>query len=120
LLVSLIVPAPWPSRLALQLALAAFGMAGVVYTLIVIRRARGQSDYQPVFEDWVFHCGLPLAGYVAVLLAASDLHRQPTPCLFVAAAAAILLLFVGIHNAWDTVTYIVVAKWERRQQQPKD
>jgi hypothetical protein len=26
-----------------------------------------------------------------------------------------LLLFIGIHNAWDTVTYVVVARWERHQ-----
>jgi len=25
-------------------------------------------------------------------------------------AVALLLLFVGIHNAWDTVTYIIVSQ----------
>jgi hypothetical protein len=29
--------------------------------------------------------------------------------LFGIAAAALLLLFIGIHNAWDTVTYLAVS-----------
>jgi hypothetical protein len=29
---------------------------------------------------------------------------------FVIAATALLLLFIGIHNAWDTVTYIAVER----------
>jgi hypothetical protein len=31
------------------------------------------------------------------------------------AAAALLLLFIGIHNAWDTVTYHVFV--QRREHQ---
>jgi hypothetical protein len=31
------------------------------------------------------------------------------PALFGVALFALILLFVGIHNAWDTVTYVAVA-----------
>jgi len=31
-------------------------------------------------------------------------------CLFVIAATCLVLLFVGIHNAWDTVTYIAIGR----------
>ena len=34
--------------------------------------------------------------------------------LFVVAAAALLLLFTGIHNAWDAVTYHVYFQRHRR------
>jgi hypothetical protein len=34
------------------------------------------------------------------------LPRDPGPCLFVVGGGAVLLLFVGIHNAWDSVVYI--------------
>ncbi|MGC1451610.1 MAG: hypothetical protein WA830_16385 [Candidatus Sulfotelmatobacter sp.] len=34
----------------------------------------------------------------------------PTEALFGVAAAALLLLFIGIHNAWDAVTYHVFVK----------
>ena len=35
------------------------------------------------------------------------LGRSFADALFVIAAAALLLVFIGIHNAWDTVTYVM-------------
>jgi hypothetical protein len=114
LLLSAIVSAPWPAMSAARLALGAFGAAGVVYMFVVLRRARRQTDYKPVLEDWLFHSVLPLVAYTAVLAAAIGLRWRPTPLLFVVGGAAVLLLFIGIHNAWDTVTYIVVQHWQKR------
>ena len=48
-----------------------------------------------------------------LLVAAINVPRHPSPALFVIAGTALLLLLIGIHNAWDTVTYIAV---ERRKQ----
>jgi hypothetical protein len=114
LLLSAILSAPWPSIWGARLALGVFGATGVVYMFVVLRRARLQTGYKPVFEDWVFHTALPLSAYGGILAAASGLPRHPTPLLFIIGAASLLLLFVGIHNAWDTVKYIVVSRWERR------
>jgi hypothetical protein len=114
LLLSVILSAPWPVISALRLALAAFGAAGAVYMLIVLRRARRQTDYKPVFEDWLFHAVLPFLSYFGTLVAAWGLPHRTTPFLFVVGAAAVLLVFIGLHNAWDTVTYVVVARWEAR------
>jgi hypothetical protein len=111
LLLSAILTAPWPTVSALRVALELFASAGAVYAVLVVWRARGQSDYQPVFEDWLFHAALPLVAYVSVLAAAVLLPRY---AMFVIAGAAVLLLFIGIHNAWDTVTYVVVKRWEAR------
>ena len=36
--------------------------------------------------------------------------------LFVIAAATLLLVFIGIHNAWDTVTYITLSRSTPRRQ----
>jgi hypothetical protein len=120
LLLSIVVTAPWPVLLGLKLALLAFGAIGAGYMVVVIRRARRQTDYQPVFEDWMFHAVLPIVAYAGILLAASGLSVRPTLCLFVVGIAAVLLLFIGIHNAWDTVTYVVVARWERRRKRSGD
>ena len=39
--------------------------------------------------------------------------------VFVVGGAALLLLFIGIHNAWDTVTYhVFVRRRERRDSDP--
>jgi hypothetical protein len=101
-----------------RLAIASCGAAGVVYMLIVLRRAHRQTGYKPVFEDWLFHTALPLAAYAGILVAALGLPRRPTLLLFGVGAATVLLLFIGIHNAWDTVTYIVVLRWEEKH--PRD
>jgi hypothetical protein len=39
------------------------------------------------------------------------------PALFGVAGFALLVLFVGIHNAWDSVTYMTVKSLERRRQE---
>jgi hypothetical protein len=30
-----------------------------------------------------------------------------------------LLLFIGIHNAWDTVTYLVITRGQQPDKEPK-
>ncbi len=74
----------------------------------MLRRARRQTGYKPVLEDWIWHTALPITAYAALLIAALGLGRAPVPALFVVGAISLLLLFIGIHNAWDTVTYIAV------------
>jgi hypothetical protein len=108
LLVSAILSAPWHGLSKVSFALGACGMMGVVYGVIVVRRARLQIGYQPVFEDWLWHAVLPLIAYAVLLIAAIVLWSYPQRVLFVVGATALLLLFIGIHNAWDTVTYIAV------------
>lgn len=81
---------------------------GVTYVVIVVRRARKQTDYQLVLEDWLWHTVFPLVSYTALLFAAIVLPGNPAPALFVIGATTVLLLSTGIHNAWDTVTYIVI------------
>ena len=106
LLISAILSVPWRAIPNAGLALAATGVAGIVYMMVVIRRARGQKGYVPVMEDWLWHFTFPLIGYVALLVAALALGRDPGHCLLVIGTTALLLLFIGIHNAWDAVTYI--------------
>ena len=114
LLLAALLTAPWPAMSFARVSLSAFGAAGVVYMVIVLRRARRQADYAPVVEDWLFHIILPMVSYLGIFAAAVVLPRRPTLLLFVIGTAAVLLLSVGIHNAWDTVTYIVVQHWEKR------
>ena len=58
-------------------------------------------------EDWLFHALLPLGAYAALAVAALAAYAHARRALFLVAAAALLLLFIGIHNAWDSVTYHV-------------
>lgn len=115
LLVAVILSAPWHALSSASLALDACGLAGVAYVGIVHRRARARMQYRPVLEDWIWHVAIPLLAYSAILFAALILRRDPAPCLFVIGAASVLLLFVGIHNAWDTVTYVALERVRKRE-----
>jgi hypothetical protein len=115
LLMSAIMSAPWPGLFGARIALGLSAVSGVVYVLIALWRARHQTNYKPVFEDWLFHFAMPLASYAAVLVSAMMLTRTPVPW-FVIGGASLLLLFTGIHNAWDTVTYLLLTRQQQRQR----
>jgi hypothetical protein len=108
LLVAAILTAPWQALWNASLLLGLCGLAGVIYGIIVVRRALRQSDYQPVLEDWLWHAIFPLVSYTTFLVAAIMLSINPVPALFGVGAATVLLLFIGIHNSWDTVTYVTI------------
>jgi hypothetical protein len=75
------------------------------------------AEYSLVLEDWLWHVALPLAAHAMLLAAGLMLVRRPGGALFTIAAAALLLLFVGIHNAWDTVTFLVIRMLEGRRHE---
>lgn len=108
--------APWHRLASVAVTLGVFGAAGVVYTMIVVRRARQSPAYKPVLEDWIWHVVLPLVAYTVTTAAAIVLPRHSGPPLFAIAAMALLLLYVGIHNSWDTITYIAVAAGKRSRR----
>ncbi len=110
LLISAIVSAPWHSLTSVAWASGIVGAGGLFYDGLVIRRARGQTEYRPVFEDWLWHTILPVVSHAAMLVAGVMLLSRPAGPLFAIGGAALLLLFIGIHNSWDTVTYLTVGR----------
>ena len=117
LLISALLSAPWHGLSSAGLGVAACGLAGLIYSLMVIRHARSQTGYHPDAEDWLWYVVLPVVAYAALLSAAIKLASYPTASLFVIAGTALLLLFIGIHNAWDTVTYVAVKHLGRRREE---
>jgi len=107
---SAMLSSPWDGIVAPAVMWGLGGLTGVVYAVIVIRRMRTQAAYQPVFEDWLFHVLLPMAAYVTLAVSAIATPSHLREALFGVGAAALLLLFIGIHNAWDAVTYHVFSK----------
>jgi hypothetical protein len=108
LLVAAILSAPWQALWNAGLLLGLCGLGGVIYVIIVLRRARRQTEYQPVLEDWLWYTVFPLVSYTALFVAAIVLPGNAVPALFVIGAVTVLLLFIGIHNAWDSVLYIAI------------
>jgi len=105
LLLSAALCMPWHAIGGPAALLGLLGLNGVAYEMIVVRRMRRQNAYQPEFEDWLFHALLPFAAYVILAASAYAALARPRQALFGVAASALLLLFAGIHNAWDAVTY---------------
>jgi hypothetical protein len=75
---------------------------------------RTQTVYTPEFEDWLCHVLLPVTAYGALAGSACAGRWHADAALFGVAAAA-LLLFIGIHNAWDAVTYHVFVRKHEQQ-----
>jgi hypothetical protein len=116
LLLSGLVRIPWEGITAVAALWGLAGLSGVVYSLVVARRMRKQTSYRPDLDDWVYFCLLPLVGYallgVCAFVAVSHAHEA----LLGVAAAALLLLFVGIHNAWDAIAYHVFVNMRKGKE----
>ena len=120
LLISAVLNAPWRSINMVALLLGILGLCGVLYSLVVIRRLRVQTSYRPEFEDWLFHAILPFAAYTMLAASAYAARRNVYGPMFGVAAGALLLLFIGIHNAWDAATYHVFVVRPKRHDRQAD
>jgi hypothetical protein len=116
LLISAIASAPWHAISWVGFYLGICGAAGMAYSCRVISHARKQTGYAPDAEDWFWYSVLPLAAYATLFAGAVIFAWRPSVALFVVAAAALVLLFNGIHNAWDTVTFIAVGGHRQSQE----
>jgi hypothetical protein len=117
LLLAAVVSVPWHEATAAAIFWGVLGLAGVIYVFIVARRMRVQAAYSPEFEDRLCHVFLPFVAYATLVGSAFAARSNVGGALFGVGAAALLLLFVGIHNAWDAVTYHVFVK--RGRQEPE-
>jgi hypothetical protein len=116
LLLSAVACVPWNEIAAFAVLWGLVGLIGVVYVVLVGRRLRFQSAYQTVFEDRLFHVLLPFMAYAMLAVAACAAYYQTHHALFLVGTAALLLLFIGIHNAWDIITYHVFVKGREHQE----
>ena len=102
--------APWKAIGGPMLLVALAGAVGFAYCTVVGRLAHRIEDYKPVMEDWIFHVMLPGTAYLTMVIAAAESLRHTDAALFAVAGSAMALLVVGIHNAWDSVVYIVTMR----------
>jgi hypothetical protein len=105
---SALLHAPWQTIIIAAVLWGLLGFGGMAYTVIVVRRMKKQPVYEPVFEDWLFHCLFPFVAYAILALSSFAAPLYTREALFGVGGAALLLLFIGIHNAWDNVAYHVL------------
>jgi hypothetical protein len=121
LALSAIASAPWQGLGKLSFVWGLVGLYGIVYAVITARRMRTQKLYKPVFEDWLFHVLLPFVAYATLFASALAVRFTARRALFLVAAATLLFLFVGIHNAWDSITWhVFVNKAQGENKDPDE
>jgi hypothetical protein len=102
-LIAAIAEMPWRELSTVYWMFALIGLLGVGYAIITFRRMRSQDVYEPEIADWVSYVVMPFAGYLLLLGAAMISGRNARIALFSIGASALILLFIGIYNAWDVV-----------------
>jgi hypothetical protein len=110
LLVAALLSIPHHTVASLSLCIGATGAAGLVFSARVVFHARRQRAYAPVLSDWIWYVTLPLVAYAALASAGAELPRRPAVALDVIGAVSLLLLFIGIHNAWDSAVWIAARR----------
>jgi hypothetical protein len=110
LLLAVLISAPWQALWQVSLVLGLTGLGGGLYILSTIPQMRNFEDYQPKRYDWVWYITIPIVTYACLIVAAILLPGYPAPNLYAIAAVALILLFTGIHNAWDLVVYLAVER----------
>jgi len=110
LLISAAFLAPWHALYPPAILTGIVGLCGVGYLVRIMLLTKKLSLYTPDLEDWIFYTAAPLAAYGALLAAALALEWLRAPALFVIAAGVMLLIFVGIRNAWDVVTFLTIER----------
>lgn len=110
LFLAALLVAPWQTTNVPAIIWGATGFCGVLYSVMNTRRMRRQNTYKPAFEDWLFHVILPVFAYATLTFSPFALVYFARESLFAIGSAALLLLFVGIHNSWDNVAYHVLEK----------
>lgn len=108
LLISANFVAPWHSLVGAAVIPGLIGLFCLIHIVRVIFRARRFSAYTPDLEDWTYYTILPIVAHATILAGATLLAISTVTALFMVAGGAVLLIFIGIRNAWDVVTFIVM------------
>lgn len=108
LLISGILLAPWHSLWVPGTAIAVLGVVGTIYIGRIAVRTWGLTSYQAELDDWIWYAVVPCIAYLTMLGSGLFLSHSPRVVLFALSGATFLLVFVGIRNAWDVVTYLAI------------
>ena len=106
---SAVLAVPKIGPIAVALLLGGGGLAGAVYGCIVIARI---WKHNLDVADWMFYGFLPLIAYTALAAAALMILFDIGSPLYVLGASLVLLLIIGMRNAWDMATFLIMRERE--------
>src|SRR5262249_39847469 len=108
LLIASLCSMPGQTAVTLAGSLGAGGLLGLGYSTRVFIRTMRQRAYTPETSDWVWYVLLPVIAYACLIASAVVLRRHVVFALHMVGAVALMLLYTGIHNAWDSAMWIAV------------
>jgi hypothetical protein len=110
LLVSAVLCAPWPRSLLPGVIVALVGIGGVAAVARATWRTRRLRNYVADMEDFLWYTVAPLIAYAVMLAGAMRFIALAQDAPFEVAGSVLLLIFIGIRNAWDVVTFLATGK----------
>jgi len=112
--------APWHELLVPGSLVGLLGLCGCAYVLRTMHRATRLQSYKPDVEDWTWFWCLPFLAFATMLAGGIALPRSHGmvvhSALFAIGAAVVLLIFIGIRNSWDVVTYFTIGSVENEDK----
>jgi hypothetical protein len=105
IVLSTVMLVPHTTPRTLSVLFGVIGIAGLLYMVASGALPQWRS-LELSLDDLVFYIALPFLAYIALCVAAVLLWNQAQFALYTSAAVTILLLLIGIRNAWDLVISI--------------
>ncbi|HEV3087935.1 MAG TPA: hypothetical protein VGX96_11980 [Candidatus Elarobacter sp.] len=118
LFTSAVMSAPFPSLTPIAVILGLVGAGGFLYVVRIAIRTSKLTSYRADMEDWTCNVVLPFVAYGTLIGSAIAIPAAAAQALYAPAAAVTLLVFIGIHNAWDVVTFLATGKAEQLPDEP--
>lgn len=112
LIVALILLVPQLTPQIMGVPFAVIGISGFIYVLTTGVHSQWRT-LELGIDDWIWYLGLPLVAYGAMLAGGISLWFAPLRATYAVAAAMLLLLVVGIRNAWDVL--LAIARQSQKQ-----
>jgi hypothetical protein len=107
LLVASLMTMPLRHVITLGVCLGGGAAVGLTSTFRAGMRMRKLETYEAVVVDWAFNVVLPFLAYLVLLGSAILLGTAQDRALFAVAGVVLVLLFLGIRNAWDVAIFLV-------------
>ena len=106
--VSAISEAPELPAPVVGIAFIIIAALGFTYSMLtIIRMFRAEWENPPDFSDRFFYGIFPGINYLALAAAAGAVWFAPVTAPFAVGAIMLVLLLIGIRNAWDLATFMV-------------
>jgi hypothetical protein len=111
LAIAAVLNVPGQTRFSVALCLGVSGLIGVIYSIgTALKLKSSQPQYVPVAADWIWNAILPMLCYLGLLIAATLALSYVPVALYLTAGVSLLLLFIGIHNAWDIAVWFTAER----------